>query len=280
MVGGHGQLVGVLHQHAVAVHRAHRERRGRRGGRQQGIQAILAFGVKDRLEIAADEGAHLQRPLVIPLAVLRRADVHPHQNPQFGLQAKTLPAALAVHFAHIRDSVGRAVAVFHPVVAVQVGSRLHPGNHEIRGNAVAVVRHRDVFHDFHAHVCQPLGGIQHSLFDFRGQRLFHQFAALGAHNAEIVGGKPHPQAADVLFQRREVIGHGHGGGGGVVWVASGNHLQHQRRVAHAAGDGAGGVQRRAEGNQPIAGNPPVGRLQAHHAAERGGLADGARGVGA
>ena len=51
-------------------------------------------------------------------------------------------------------------------------------------------------------------------------------------------------------------------------------------VLHAAGERPHLVQRRRERHQAVAAHPPVGRLQPHHAAERGRLADGAAGVGA
>jgi hypothetical protein len=56
------------------------------------VQPVAALRVKSLVEIAADQGAHAQGAVVILLAVLGGADVHAHQDAQFGLQAKALGA--------------------------------------------------------------------------------------------------------------------------------------------------------------------------------------------
>ncbi|MDQ3741113.1 MAG: hypothetical protein M3389_09245, partial [Actinomycetota bacterium] len=55
--------------------------------------------------------------------------------------------------------------------------------------------------------------------------------------------------------------------------------QQQRRVGHVAGERAGLVQRRGEGDHPVAAHGAVRRLEADDPAQGGGLADRAAGVG-
>lgn len=78
VVGGDGELVGVLHQHGIAVDVAKAKSRGRRGRGQQGIHLVLSAGIEGGLKITPDQRTHPQRPPVILGAVLRGADVHPH----------------------------------------------------------------------------------------------------------------------------------------------------------------------------------------------------------
>ena len=57
-------------------------------------------------------------------------------------------------------------------------------------------------------------------------------------------------------------------------------LKQQRRVGDVARERAGLVERRGEGDHPVAADRAVGRLEADDPAQRGGLADRAAGVGA
>ena len=54
----------------------------------------------------------------------------------------------------------------------------------------------------------------------------------------------------------------------------------ERGVGHGRGERPDLVEARREGDEPVAGHAPVGRLHADHAAQGGGLADRAAGVGA
>ena len=56
--------------------------------------------------------------------------------------------------------------------------------------------------------------------------------------------------------------------------------EQQRGVGDVAGERAGLVERRGEGDHPVAADRAVGRLEADDPAQRGGLADRAAGVGA
>ena len=71
---------------------------------------------------------------------------------------------------------------------------------------------------------------------------------------------------------------GDGGGVGGSWPAITS--SSSGGVGHSAGEGADLVERRGERHQAVARHPPVGGLQADDAAQRGGLADRAAGVGA
>src|SRR5690606_2316163 len=70
-----------------------------------------------------------------------------------------------------------------------------------------------------------------------------------------------------------------GQGGRVTGVVPTDELVEQRRVEHRARDRAGLVEARGEGDEPVARDPSVGRLDAHGAGDGGGLADRATGVG-
>ena len=68
--------------------------------------------------------------------------------------------------------------------------------------------------------------------------------------------------------------------GRVARVAARERAQHQRGVGHVAGQRPALVERRGEGDHPVAADRAVGGLQADDPAQRGGLADRAAGVGA
>ncbi len=65
------------------------------------------------------------------------------------------------------------------------------------------------------------------------------------------------------------------GRGGIALVMPGDDRKHDRGVLHGAGQRADLIERGAVGNDPIAGNAPIGGLESHAAAEGGGLTDGA-----
>ncbi len=78
----------------------------------------------------------------------------------------------------------------------------------------------------------------------------------------------------------QIIGNGNLGRGGVQRIASGDDLQHHRRVLHRLAERARMIQRRSERDQSVARDAAVGRHQPDYAAERRRLADRAAGVGA
>ena len=61
---------------------------------------------------------------------------------------------------------------------------------------------------------------------------------------------------------------------------AGDDLEQQGGVGDGGGEGPDLVERRGEGDEPVAGDQAVGGLQPHHAAEGGRLADRAAGIGA
>ena len=62
-------------------------------------------------------------------------------------------------------------------------------------------------------------------------------------------------------------------------VASGHHIHDRGGIAHRSRERSDAVQRRGEGDEPMAGNAAVGWHQSD-AAEGSGLANGAAGIGA
>jgi len=73
---------------------------------------------------------------------------------------------MAVHFGQVLHLVLRAEAVFHPVITMEVGSGFDAADDKESRDAVARVRHGDVFDYFRTHVLQPARGIVHSSRDF------------------------------------------------------------------------------------------------------------------
>ena len=68
--------------------------------------------------------------------------------------------------------------------------------------------------------------------------------------------------------------------GRIAGVRARDHAQRERAVAHRAGERADLVERARERHRAVARDGAVGRLHADDAAQRGGLADRAAGVGA
>ena len=100
----------------------------------------------------------------------------------------------------------------------------------------------------------------------------------------VAGGKvfrrdAHFQPFDVTAQRSFKVRHGAVCGCGVFTVVSGDGLEQDGGVFHCPGHGADLVQGRGKGYQSVAGNAPVGRLEAHDTAVPGRLPDGAARVG-
>ena len=127
MVGWDGELVGVLHQ---SPSRRTPLPLGRLkcgcGWCQEGVQPVFSIGIKRPVKITTDQCTYAQRALVVLLAVLRRANVHPHQDAQLGLQSEPFSPCFAVHLAQVGHLLGSAIAIFHAVKTVQVGGRFHP----------------------------------------------------------------------------------------------------------------------------------------------------------
>mgnify|MGYP003693630163 CR=1 FL=1 len=89
-----------------------------------------------------------------------------------------------------------------------------------------------------------------------------------------------PQASDVVTEHRPVVGHRLVGACRVGRVVPGDHLEHQRVVAHGARHRPDMVEREGERHDAAAADPAVGRLHAGDAAHRGRVANRTAGVGA
>ena len=88
------------------------------------------------------------------------------------------------------------------------------------------------------------------------------------------------QCLDVLIQHRPVVGHRFVGAPGIGRVVSGDHLKHQRVVAHGAGHRTDMIEREGERHDAAAADPAIGWLHPGDAAHRGWVADRTAGVGA
>ncbi len=95
---------------------------------------------------------------------------------------------------------------------------------------------------------------------------------------EILPGDPYLKAPHVRNQAVGVVGHGEVGRGGIPGVVAGDDIQKQSAVGHVLGHRPYLVERRGEGHEAEAGDPPVGGLQPHDPAAGGRLPDGAPGV--
>ena len=88
------------------------------------------------------------------------------------------------------------------------------------------------------------------------------------------------EALDVAAEQRAPVGGLEVDGGAVLGVVAGHCLEQEGGVLDVAAEGAGLVERGGEGDDAEARAAAVGGLDAGDAAEGGGLADGAAGVGA
>src|SRR5919199_212838 len=95
-----------------------------------------------------------------------------------------------------------------------------------------------------------------------------------------LGDYPDSESRDTPFQILQVVRDLDVGARGIAGVVASDGLQEERCVADITGHGPDLVQRRGEGYEAVARDPPVGWLQADDAAKGGGLPDGAAGVGA
>ena len=88
------------------------------------------------------------------------------------------------------------------------------------------------------------------------------------------------QASDALAKHRLVVGDRLVGAPEITWIMPGDHLEHQRVVAHRTGHRSDMVEGEGEGCHAAAADPAVNRLHAGDPAHRGRIADRAAGVGA
>ena len=160
------------------------------------------------------------------------------------------------------------MAIVNTVVASQVARSLAGRDQVVGGNAVLGVRQFDL-------VDGRSGGLE------GGERRLDAGGHLRIEAGTVVGGDPaDSQARKRFVQQLRVGGHLRRQRGRVAGVVAGDRLHHQGTVGSRPGQGADLVEARGEGDQSPPADPPVGRLEAGDAAEPGGLADGAAGVGA
>ena len=121
--------------------------------------------------------------------------------------------------------------------------------------------------DVGARVAQPLGALRPQGLDLG----VHAVEAVFLRNAD-------RQALDRASDGGFVVGNRLGGARRVLRVGAGHRAQHDRRVAHGAGERSGLIERGGESHHAPARASPVGRLDADDAGEGGRLADRAAGV--
>ena len=91
---------------------------------------------------------------------------------------------------------------------------------------------------------------------------------------------PRVRPATPRAEGRLVVGHRLARSRRVQGVGARDGLEQERRVANVLGERADLIEGRREGDEPVARDSAVGRLESDHAAEGGGLPHGPAGVGA
>ena len=242
-----------------------RERRGRRGRRDQHVD--LAEG---RVEVPDDQRADLLRLAVVGVVVAAGQRVGAEDDAPLDLGAEALLAGqrhdlLGVPGAVVADPQ----AVPHGVEPGQVGRALAGRDQVVGGQRVLEVR---------AGHLGDLGAERLEQLDRLGEP--GQHARLVAVAAQL-GDHADPHAAHVrLAGRGHHRRHRRVDRGGVHRVVPGHRLVQQGGVEHGPAERARRVQAGRERHHPVPGRAAVGRLGADDAADRGGLADRAAGVGA
>jgi hypothetical protein len=97
---------------------------------------------------------------------------------------------------------------------------------------------------------------------------------------EVLVGNADAQAADGLGGLGCVAGNRQRGGCRVHRVRTGEDFEHRRGVCHTAREGTDAIQRRGEGDEPVARDAAISGQHADDTAEGSGLANGTSGVGA
>ena len=219
------------------------------------------------LEVAADEGADFLGAAVVGVVVAGGEHVGAEDDAAFHFGAE---AFLAGFFVEIEDvgGVGGAVAVADAVEAGEVGGGFGRGDDVVGGDGVFGVGQGN-FHQLGTLGGEGLDGF----FDLGADAGVDAVAEIFLRDAEF-------EAFHAVVERGEVVGHRDVEAGGVRGIEAGDGLQDERGVFDRLRERADLVERRGEGDEAVAGNAAVGGFQADDAAMRGGLADGAAGVGA
>ena len=261
-IGWNGEQVGQVHGQGILTVGPEAEGGAGGGGRQQHIHAG-----EGPLKIAADQAAHLLGLLVISIHIARREGVGADQDAALHLIAKTLGPAAGGHLRQTAAGLG-AIAILNAVVAGQVGAGLRRGDHVVGGDAVVEAGAAQL-HQLAAQGLQLLGRGQH--------RRLH--LGIQARRLEALADQTHLQARHRLLQGGPVIGHRCLEAGGIAAIRPGDHLQQLGCISHRTGKRPHLVEGTGKGHQAVAADAAVGGLEPHHAAEGGGLANRAAGVG-
>ncbi len=177
-----------------------------------------------------------------------------------------------VRLVHLDEAVARRArsAVADAVVAREVRARLGGGDQVVDGDRVPAVRQLDVDE-------------RRAALGERRQRLLERRRARSGSTPSPSSVARHADAhALQRVDRRLRVKSGTGARDDVAsrgsWPAMTD--EHQRRVFDRRRDRSDLIERRREGEQAVARDAAVGRLEPDDAAERGRLADRAAGVGA
>src|SRR5829696_6793621 len=252
-VHGDGAEVLIVHGERVVDLLADPKRHRRRGRADEHLVAR-----KGLPEILYYLRAHLLGLGVVSVVVAAGESIGTEHDAPLRLVPEALFARPAVHLVDALGSRG-PIAVAYPVKAGQVRGDLGGSYDVVSGQSVARVRQAylpylgpgafEVPRD-------PLDDLAHARLDaFAHQLLYH----------------PDPKTRDTAFELCQVIWDLDVRARRVARVVAGDGLQEKSGVAHVTGHRPDLVQGRGERDEPVARDPPIGRLKAHNAAQSGGL---------
>ena len=261
-VGRDRAHVAQIHGERIGGLGAEREGGGRRRRGQQDVEALVG-----RLEVSDDQGANLLRFAVVGVVVARRQGVRPEHDASLHLGAETLRTRAQVHLGDVGRSIHHPQAVPDAVVAGQVRRRLGRGDQVVGREAVHGGRHVDLLH-LGPRRGQCVGGLPGARHHVGGDPL----------GADQFRDDADPQTVHAFTQTSGSRWRHTRKRCGVGRVGAGDHVEQQGGVGHVGRQRPDLIERAGEGDQPEARDQAVGRLGSDHAAERGGLTDGAAGV--
>ena len=259
----HGYRVNVVEVHLERIVELFPEAEG--GGRGHRGQDDVA-GLEGALEVAPDEGADFLRLQVVGVVVAGAQHVGPQGDAALDFGAEAAAAGGAVHLAEVLPAVGAAGSVPDAVVTGEVGRRLGHGDDVVGADAVFRVRRH-----LQRHVDQP-GPVR-----LHGRcRLLDGGANLRVQSGgEVLPDQADLQTFDPSLQPCRVVGHRLLDRGGVARVVAGDRPQQQGGIADVPGDAADLIERGGVGDQSVAGDAAVGRLDPDDPAVRSRLPNGA-----
>src|ERR687890_408732 len=251
-VHGDGAEVLIVHGERVVDLLADPKRHRRRGRGDEHLVARKGFP-----EVLYYLRAHLLGLGVVSVVVAAGESIGTEHDAPLRLVPEAHFARPTVHLVDTLGSRG-PIAVAYPVKAGQVRGDLGGSYDVVGGQPVARVRQAylpylgpgafEVSRD-------PLDDLAHARLDaFAHQLLYH----------------PDPKARDTAFELCQVIRDLYVRARRVARVVAGDGLQEKSGVAHVTGHRSDLVQGRGERDEPVARDPPIGRLEAHNAAQSGG----------